>query len=571
MRKQSVLRLTLLVLGGTLSVGAFAQDLSKPVYTKIGNDQVVVEPLRDDILAEHDVRFVDDDGVEISMNVYRPKAEGKVPVIIAFTSYDKDMMPEHYVWAGRADGFRKMGQDFGNMRISTETSYEAPDPNFWVPNGYAVVVVDARGTGFSGGEYNPFGPKTVASFVRAVEWAADQSWSTGKVGSQGVSYLGIIQWYVAAQRPRGLAAVNVWEGMTDILRDGIFHGGIAETAFIPWWLGGHEESEETEPGPHFGLTDLPRLPVYSTATEHTINDTEVEQINVPVLVTGSWSMQGLHSRGSFEGYKRLTGDKYLYTHGGAEWTTSNSDEAHAYQKAFFDHYLKGDEAARDRLMKVRLEVRSSDEEFTVREAEDWPVQGTTQRALYLNGFNGAMEEEQPAVNTMTQHSSVDPRKESVFSHTFDRATEVVGNAKLKVWLSTSAGNDMDVFVGLRKVAADGSIVNFWNRNGRQRIFSHGWMRVSLRKLDPERSTDAQPIQAFDEYQPIEPGQIVPVEIEILPMAVMFEAGSTLELVLKGSDIVPSPGFAHHLLVNQGNHNVFAGGDYDSYLLLPIIE
>jgi len=93
-------------------------------------------------------------------------------------------LPEDYVWAGRADGFRKLGQEFGDMRISTETSFEAPDPNFWVPNGYAVIIVDARGTGKSGGEKNPFGPKTVASFAKAVEWAADQPWSTGKVGSR---------------------------------------------------------------------------------------------------------------------------------------------------------------------------------------------------------------------------------------------------------------------------------------------------------------------------------------------------------------------------------------------------
>jgi len=85
----------------------------------------------------------------------------------------------------------------------------------------------------------------------------------------------------------------------------------------------------------------------------------------------------------------------------------------------------------------------------------------------------------------------------------------------------------------------------------------------------KRTTDLRPILSLDEYEPVKSQEIVPVEIEILPYSVYFEKGSRLELILKGSDIVSSPISQHMKLVNIGYHNIFAGKDYDSYLVLPI--
>lgn len=89
-----------------------------------------------------------------------------------------------------------------------------------------MVHVDARGTGKSTGRADVFGAQTVADFCRVIEWGSAQPWSNGRAGTQGVSYLAIIQWLVAAQNPPGLAAINPWEGMTDQYRDVMIHGGI---------------------------------------------------------------------------------------------------------------------------------------------------------------------------------------------------------------------------------------------------------------------------------------------------------------------------------------------------------
>jgi len=60
---------------------------------------------------------------------------------------------------------------------------------------------------------------TSQAFFDVVEWAAEQPWSSGKVGLLGISYYAGSQWRVAARKPKGLAAMIPWEGMSDYYRD----------------------------------------------------------------------------------------------------------------------------------------------------------------------------------------------------------------------------------------------------------------------------------------------------------------------------------------------------------------
>lgn len=552
------------------SVGA--QDLTNATYIKIGNDRTIVYPLpKKNILAEYDHRLKMEDGVEISMNVYRPETQQKSPVIMAFTSYGKDMWPNLWLTMTRGNAFRSLGDDLGSMTVSDEANFEAPDPGFWVPNGYALIVVDARGTGKSTGKNNPFSHRVHQDFAAAIEWASEQPWSTGKIGTLGTSYLGITQWYVNALRPKGLTAMCVWEGLTDLVRDAAFHGGIPETAFVPWWMSGHGNEINPNAPTQFGMTDLPKLPSMSFYTNYEIPPTDVGKIDVPALVVSTWSNQGLHSRGGFVGYKRLRTEKYLYTHGRHEWTVSNSDEAKEYEKVFFDYYLKGDEAAGDKLMPVRLEVSKGDGEYYIRKEGAWPLDGTVYTRLYLDGYNNTLVDEPLPINTVTQYTSVDVNDEVTFRHTFDEDTEIAGYSKLKLWVSTTHGNDMDIFVAIRKIDANGNVKQFLNALNMREVATRGWLRVSLRKLDQELASDIQPVLALDEYQPIEPNEVIPVEIEILPFAVLFEQGTILELVVKGSDIAQEPTVQHDKLVNQGLHKIFAGKDHESYLVIPVID
>ena len=64
----------------------------------------------------------------------------------------------------------------------------------------------------------------------------------------------------------------------------------------------------------------------------------------------------------------------------------------------------------------------------------------------------------------------------------------------------------------------------------------GWLRVSHRALDPARSTEFQPVHPHDREEFLEPGEVVPVDIEIWPSSTWFAAGETLRLIVQGRDI-----------------------------------
>ena len=102
------------------------------------------------------------------------------------------------------------------------------------------------------------------------------------------------------------------------------------------------------------------------------------------------------------------------------------------------------------------------------------------------------------------------------------------------------------------------------------LVTNGWLRVSHRELDPARSKPWQPVLEHERVQLVAPGEIVGVEIEILPSSTRFEPGERLRLVISGRDVFSNAMHHHRELCNQGRHTLYTGGAYDSHLLLPII-
>lgn len=142
--------------------------------------------------------------------------------------------------------------------------------------------------------------------------------------------------------------------------------------------------------------------------------------------------------------------------------------------------------------------------------------------------------------------------------------------RLRLWVSTSEGDDLDLFVVVRKLDADGNEIFFSGFNGYERdCVAKGWLRVSHRELDPSRSTPLRPWHTHTRIRKLRPGEIVPVEIEIWPSATLFEPGSTLQLVIRGNDAAPYPAFRHQQLVNRGHHSIFTGRRYDPCFTVPL--
>ena len=156
----------------------------------------------------------------------------RFPPIIAFTPYGKDSdvavdFKRYWDFVLRDHPDVVQGESSGKY-----LTWEVPDPERWVPAGYAIVVVDARGTGKSPGYYELMSALQTRDVYDVIEWAGVQPWSNGKVGMLGVSYLAIKQWQVAALQPPHLAAMIPWEGMFDHYRDFFRHGGIFSSFFM---------------------------------------------------------------------------------------------------------------------------------------------------------------------------------------------------------------------------------------------------------------------------------------------------------------------------------------------------
>jgi predicted acyl esterase len=157
-----------------------------------------------------------------------------------------------------------------------------------------------------------------------------------------------------------------------------------------------------------------------------------------------------------------------------------------------------------------------------------------------------------------------------FSLRFDKTTEVTGGMCLKLWVSTSEGDDLDLFVVIQKFDSRGREVFFSGYNGFERdAAAKGWLRVSHLELDQTLSTPPRPWHSHTRIQKLRPGEIVPVEVEIWPSSTLFEAGSTLQLAILGHDAAKYPAFRHQNLVNRGLHTILTGGQYDSHLVIPV--
>lgn len=170
---------------------------------------------------------------------------------------------------------------------------------------------DERGTGQSPGTLDTMSRGTSEAFFDVVEWAAEQPWSSGKVGLLGISYYAGSQWRVAARKPKGLAAIIPWEGMSDYYRDRCRHGGILANGFITFWWNrqvvtnqyGRPGRQSSNWGPDTIDGDLPDEVLRNSRNDQTVDNVanrfrndeyyaskeySLQDIDVPLLSVANW-------------------------------------------------------------------------------------------------------------------------------------------------------------------------------------------------------------------------------------------------------------------------------------------
>ena len=526
---------------------------------------------RDDPIAiQYNEEIPMSDGVKLRANVYRPNKPGeKYPVIMTFGGVKgKDVFGTSKGWG------------VYSHRTSDHTTFEGPDPGFFVPEGFIVVMVDSRGYGHSSGCRQHGTPQ---DYYDAIEWAGTREWSNGNVGMIGVSALGNVQWQAAALRPPHLKAISPWEagGAAPTNR----FGGLDDCTFNATTGG------RVPPYPDKAMCDgppaRPSIPLV------------LKDIEVPVLACVSSSDQLQHTFGTDFGWRHVSSkQKWLYNHGGQKWGRFYGTDGQAFQLMFFNHFLKGNDNRILDTPRVRYEVRETLDKFIVRTADDWPIPGAQYKKMYLDARTPALtfqkvqpkgkisydssvsqtrvedpkyfnnERFEPVPQHDTLSTVVDGR--AVFDYEFERDTELTGHMKLKVWVSADSSEDTALFITVKKFDRSGKEVFFDCSDSSKKLpVAVGWLKLSLRQLNPMLSTPYQPILSMAGEQKVKPGEIVPAEIAIMPSSTLFRKGETLRLIVSGDSQVFST--RHHFEnSNKGMCSIHTGGNYDSYLSVPII-
>ncbi len=512
--------------------------------------------LRDGMRIDWDVPIRMEDGLELRADVFRPQEEGRHPIILSYGPYAKGLAFQD----GYPSAWQRMVAEHPDVACGSTDKYqswEVVDPEKWVPERYVCVRVDSRGAGRSPGHIDHFSPRETRDFYRCIEWAGVQPWSSGKVGLNGISYYGINQWHVASLQPPHLAAMCIWEGAADWYRDMTHHGGILSTFWAHWY----DMQVKTV---QYGLGERgPRSRVTGELVcgDETLSDRELqnnrsdfgdeilahpldadyhkarspvwEGITVPFLSAANWGGQGLHPRGNFEGFVRAASkEKWLEAHGIEHWTHFYTDYGRGLQKRFFDFYLKGERNGWERQPRVQLQVRHLDR-FVERHEDEWPIARTRWTRLYLDPADHTLAPEPPKGSGSVSYDALGDGV-TFLSAPLDRETEMTGPLAARLFVSSST-TDADLFLIFRVFTPDLREVVFMGAIDPHTPVAQGWLRASHRKLEPKLSTEYRPYHTHDEPQPLAPGEVAQLDVELWPTSIVVPAGHRVALTVRGKD------------------------------------
>jgi uncharacterized protein len=554
------------------------------------------------MIFEQDVPVPVSDGNVLRANVFRPEAAGRYPVVMAQGVYGKDVHFE--------DGFKPQWEQLVSVypELGSQGStgrylrWETADPERWVPDGFVVIQVDSRGSGKSPGYLDPRSPREIVDYHDAIEWAARQSWSNGKVGLLGISYYAVTQWRVATLQPPHLAAICPWEGYVDYYRDSTHHGGILSSGFANYWWpkqclpvqhgNGKTPYRDRISGSLVtgddSLTDeelvANRTDYPSDILRHNLDSAwwrertpVLSRINTPVFSAGNWGGPGMHLRGNIEGYLNVSSkDKWLSLHTGKHWESFYLPRYVAAQKKFFNRFLRDDPNGWDEEPRVKIVVRDPRGD-KLRTSSEFPLPATKPTRYFLDVKKNALVSTNPAEASEIAYDALGP---GVDFHTgpFTEDVEFTGFVSAHLWVKSSS-EDMDIFATLRAFDHNGKELILDGAHEKAPI-SRGWLRLSHRKIDQHRSNSLRVFHAHDEIQKVVPGEAYEVVVEIWPTSIVFPKGYGLVLTLMGKDF-EFPSIPGRILHNhpydrdrpefRATNTIMSGGKYESWLQMPLVS
>lgn len=556
------------------------------------------------------------DGVTLRADIFRPDSEDTpVPVIISHGVYAKGLSYQE----GYPLQWQKMVADHPEILQGSSNRYqnwEVTDPERWVPHGYAVVRVDSRGAGWSEGVLDPMTPLETDDFCQSIEWAAVQPWSSGVVGVLGISYYANMAWRVAERMPKGLKAIVPWEGFVDMYRDPSYHGGILnefpkrwasiQAVTVQHGLGSRAKKNgitgESIAGP-VDLTDealaANRRDMYEQMLEQPLDNEwwrsrspDPASFTIPFLSAANWGGMGIHPRGNFSAFTDSPAkQKWLEVHGDTHWSLFSAPYGLDLQKRFFDHFLKGLDNGWDKTPPVLLNVRHADGHFERRDEREWPLARTQWTKFYLDAENGTLAGGMPPAAAKAVYAT-SGNGLAFRMPPLTQETEFTGPIAAKLFIESST-TDADLFLVVQVFDPQGKELTFQGALDPNTPIALGWLRASHRRLDPGRSKPWQPYHPHDRVEPLRPGNLVEVDVEILPTSIVLPKGWSIALQVRGKDYEyqgevadfgkqfyystrGTGGMTHNdprdrpAAVFDAMVTLHTGGNHASYLLLPLV-
>jgi hypothetical protein len=374
------------------------------------------------------------DGVVLRADVLLPSNSNRFPTLVYRTPYNKESVLRGY------------------------KSFEKA-----VARGYAVVLQDVRGRYASDGEFTPYQTEGRDGYD-TIEWAAQQPWSDGNVGTFGLSYPGAVQWLAAVENPPHLKAMV--PAMTfSTPRNFFYSGGVFDGSWLDWiWLNiapdirtrknlpgpkTHKEAAESWKLEHqrmqeyLPLRDLPDLkevaPFYYEWLAHPPADpwwdwaelrNKYDRVHAAVLNFSGWYDEAYGPDGATTNFNGLLASRRgekdprtrtiigPWTHGGQEESRSGERDfgpsaAIDYDELilrWMDHYLRGIDNGADREKRVRLFVMG---ENVWRDEDTWPLKRARSESFYLSSKSahdriGTLEHSLTAKNFANSSFKSDP-------------------------------------------------------------------------------------------------------------------------------------------------------------------
>jgi uncharacterized protein len=580
------------------------------------------EPVYENMIQERDVMVEMRDGVHLAADIYRPKAEGAYPVLYACAVHNKDLQrPEIAEALPPQPAYASLW--YGVI--------EGGDTKRIVASGYVHVVAQLRGVAKSEGDYGT----EETDHYDMIEWIAAQPWCDGNVGMIGISAYGGEQFRAAAQAPPHLKAIFPYDSCGALggmwgFRE--FHpGGVFQ--MMPYLLGFfscvHEPSGRPGPlppdlekkwewamnNPDYRMyahlwniitqkgqrgtgTFYPLIDPYDDPVALEKSERDFDKIKLP-FVTGSGAYAytyKMHWQGSqhwFTNVKNSPKKRLLFT--GPAHAERPFHTLHDEILRWYDYWLKGIENGVMDDPPVKCWIMGENKWRTF---SDWPVPETQWTKFYLDSWERLSTDEQlPSDRTQSYNPDPDvftqmPLTKTMkverlryLSEPLPDDTLIVGPCKLTIHAALDK-DDTNWIVALSDVGPDVSVrtqregERFVPQDLPERELTRGWLKASLRELDPVRSTEQVPFHKLtrEAQKPVIPGEINEYQIEILSTANMFLKGHRICVDIMSLDLPTGTAglsnieyIGNHVCSSKAvTHSVYHNAEYPSHLLLPII-